>query len=78
MNSDLRIVFTKHAVLKLRQRGIRREMVTKTVMNPEKLVFEEKKYCAFRKFGRIYLKVVFKRLGGLAIIITQHFVKLIK
>lgn len=75
MNNDFRIIFTKHALLKLRQRGIKHALVIKTVLSPEKIVFENEKYCAFRKYGRIYLKVVFKRLGGLVIIITQHFVR---
>lgn len=78
MNKDFRIVFTKHAILKLRQRGIRRDWVQKTVTEPENITLENEKYCAFKKFGTIYLKVVFKRLGGLVIIITQHFVKLKK
>ena len=75
MSKDFRIVFTKHAILKLQQRKIRRDWVIKTIMESENITVKNEKYCAFRKFGTIYLKVVFKRLGGLVIVITQHFVR---
>lgn len=67
------IVFTKHALKKLRQRKIGRRLVIKTILKPEKLIFDGTQYNVYKKFGRLYLKVVFKKLGKLILVITQHW-----
>lgn len=69
---ELKVEFTRHALKKLKHRKLNEQYVIKTVLNPEKLILENSKFCAFRKYGRLYLKVIFKRLGNVAIIITQH------
>jgi len=39
-------------------------------------ILYENKYIAYRKFGKLYLKVVFGKVAeNMIIIITQHFVK---
>jgi len=72
------IIFTKHALRKLKQRGISRSTVIRAVFSPEKLILDGGKYLSYRRFGRLYLKVIFKRMGRSIIIITQHFVEKIK
>lgn len=70
-----KIIFTKHAEGKLRDRKILRGLVLRTVYAPEKIVVDFEKLCAFRQFGKKYLKVVFKRVDAVIIIITQYFVE---
>ena len=73
MKDDVKIIFTKHALGKLRQRNIKQKFVSETVLCPEKLIIcENTKYLAFKKYGKLYLKVVFKRIGKVIIVITQY------
>lgn len=53
------IVFTGHALLKLEQRSISQRLVIQTIDNPEKLTYDSvaEKFFAFRKFGKLYLRV---------------------
>ena len=75
MKSEIKVIFTKHANQKLLHRRINRNLVVKTVYNPTTLVIEGNKYHVYRKFGRLYLKVIFIRLGKVALVVTQYFVK---
>lgn len=73
------IIFTAHALIKLKQRNIRKELVVKTVKNPD----YEFSGCgdrkiAYKKFGKIYFKVIFRIEGKNIIIITQHWDKTFK
>lgn len=70
--NDLKIEFTRHALRKLEHRKISKRQVIETVLRPEKIILDGSKFCAFKKFGRLYLKVIFVRLGSVAIILTQH------
>ena len=73
MKDDIKIIFTKHAFRKLRQRNIKQKFVSETILCPEKLITNEgDKYYAFKKYGKLYLKVVFKRIGKVIIVITQY------
>lgn len=69
------IIFTDHSLLKLRQRNIPKKLVIETVNNPdcEGRGHSERKAC-FKKFGKLFLKVVYKNEGGDIVIITQHWV----
>ena len=73
------IIFTRHAILKLGHRGIKREMVIRTIRNPD---HAESSYgdrrVVFRRLGKLYLKVVFRQEGEDIIIITQHWIKKLK
>lgn len=71
-----RIVFTRHALLKLEQRRIPKRAIVATLSAPDKLTYDSaaEKFFAFRKFGGRYLKVVFVRERSLIIVLTQHFV----
>lgn len=76
--NDLKVEFTRHALKKLRHRKLRERDVIKTLLTPEKLVLDKNRFCAFRKFGKLYLKVIFVRLGNVAIILTQHLTDKLK
>lgn len=62
MDATEDIIFTKYALLKLRERNISKRLVAITVRSPQKMVFGGSKSHAFRKFGSKYLKVVFVRV----------------
>ena len=74
------IVFTRHATLKLGQRGIGKNLVVKTLKSPDRIIPTYRdRVAAFKKFRRIYLKVIFKKKNNDIIVITQHWVdKIVK
>lgn len=69
------IIFTKHAIIKLGQRKINKQFVLETIKNPNltkpSYNFREELY---KKFGKLYLKVVIKKRKGRIIILTVHWV----
>ena len=76
MDNKLSIIFSDHASKQLNERKINVKLIRLTVSYPAKLVLYENKYIAYRKFGKLYLKVVFGKVTeNMIIIITQHFVK---
>ena len=73
---ELSIIFSDHARKQLKERKLDAKLIRLTVTYPNKMVLYENKYFAYRKFGKLYLKVVFGKVAeNMIIIITQHFVK---
>lgn len=69
------IKFTRHAILKLKQRGITRSLVIKTINNPDKVLSTHgDRTAAFKKFRGLYLKVIFVKNDKIVTVITQHWV----
>jgi len=69
-----KLIFTRHALEKLAERKISKQMVESTIRAPMKLITDSGKFYAFRQFGKTYLKVIFVRVGGSIKVITQYFV----
>ena len=70
----MNIVFSKHSLLKLGQRGISREKVMDTLERPDYILPSySDRMKAYKKFGKLYLKVVFKREEGDIFVITQYW-----
>lgn len=67
------IIFTKHVLLKIKQRKIPENFIIKTILKPNKLVLDNNKYYAYRNFGKKYLKVVFVKINNSILIITAHW-----
>ena len=68
------IIFSQHALLKLEQRNISKLFVTRTLESPDyKFDSYKKRGIAYKKFGELYLKVIYKREGINIIVITQHW-----
>ena len=68
------IVLTRHALLKLKQRGISLKLVLKTLKSPDyKFPGYSGRKIAYKKFGKLYLKVIYKIEGKNFIVITQHW-----
>jgi hypothetical protein len=73
------IIFTKHALLKLNQRRIPKEAVIKTLKFPEYTCTSYSgRMIAYKKFDKLYLKVVYKPENKDIIVITQHWTDKIK
>ena len=73
------IIFTDNVRLKLSQRGISEEYVIETMEKPDE---ERPSYSTrmvrYKKFRKLYLKVVFEKEHGDFIVITTHWVEKIK
>ena len=71
----MRIIFTKHSIIKLEQRKINRQFVLETIKNPElvKLTYNYREEL-YRKFGKNYLKVVVKKVKVNILVLTTHWV----
>jgi hypothetical protein len=76
------IIFTNHALLKLKQRRISKTIVIKTLESPDyKFPSYSDRIIAYKKFDKLYLKVVYKIKEEDIVVITQHWIekpKLIK
>lgn len=73
------IIFTAHALLKLEQRNIKKELVIKSLKNPDyKFRGQSNRKIIYKKFSKRYFKVIFKKEGKNIIIITQHWDKTFK
>lgn len=69
------IIFTQHSLLKLHQRGLDRKLVLKALTNPDEVKQSYgKRLAAFKKFGKLYLKVIFIKENNNTFVITQHWV----
>lgn len=68
------IIFTQHALLKLKQRDISREMVAKTLNSfDHQFSTYGNREIRYKKFGGLYLKVVYKKEKGDIVVITQYW-----
>ena len=75
----MRIVFSDHALIKIGQRKISKELVIKATKNPDFLRpsygFREERY---KKFTKNYLKVVVIKEDEKMVVVTVHWVAKIK
>ena len=68
------IIFTNHALLKLKQRRISKTVVKNTLKSPDyKFPSYSGRMIAYKKFDKLYLKVVYKKEDNNIIVITQHW-----
>ena len=68
------IIFTNHSSLKLKQRGISKAVTIKTLKFPDyKFSSYNKRMVAYKKFDKIYLKVIYKIEERNIIVITKYW-----
>lgn len=68
------IIFTRHSLLKLEQRGISEVAVRKTLKAPDyKSPSYSDRMIAYKKFDKLYLKVIYRIEDGKIVVITQHW-----
>ncbi len=75
----MKIIFSTHAILKLGQRNISKQLVIEAVHFPDFLKptyhFREERY---KRFGKNWLKVVAIQEGNTLTVITVHWVAKVK
>lgn len=70
------IIFTNHALLKLKQRRISKTAVRETLKSPtHRAVSYSGRLIAYKKFDKLYLKVIYKIEEGDTVVVTQHWTK---
>lgn len=71
----MKIIFSNHSEIKIEQRKLSKELINKTVINPNFIIPSHgNRERAYKKFGKNYLEVVFIKEKELIIIITAHWV----
>lgn len=67
----MKIIFTKHALLRMSFRKITREMIEETLLNPHRTGIRYKaRLLAFRDFSHGTVKVVYSAQGDRALVIS--------
>ena len=70
----MKIIFSAHSLLKLKQRNIIKQKIIQTVKNPDVVLLSLlNRKMAYKKFGKLYLKVVFIKESYIIVIITQYW-----
>ena len=70
----MRIIFSEHSLLKLKQRSIAKQKVIQTIRNPDvALPSLSNRILAYKKFGALCLKVVFIEESDIIVVVTQHW-----
>ena len=70
----MRIIFSEHSLLKLKQRSIAKQKVIQTIRKPDAtLPSLSDRILVYKKFGALYLKVVFIKESDTIVVITQHW-----
>ena len=68
------IIFTSHAVLKLAQRKIPKTIVIKALNSPDhKFNSYSNRIIIYKRFDRLYLKVVYRIENNNIIVITKYW-----
>jgi len=70
----MKIIFSAHSLLKLKQRNIIKQKIIQTVKNPDVVLLSLlNRKMTYKKFGKLYLKVVFIEENDKIVIITQYW-----
>jgi len=68
------IIFTSHALLKLEQRKISQKLVKKALTSPDyKFTTYSNREIIYKKFDKLYLKIIYKEENQNIIVITQYW-----
>ena len=73
------IFFTQHALLKLKQRKISKKLVVEALKSPDNVLksYSDRKII-YKKFSRLYLKIIYREESENIVVITQYWIKTIK
>lgn len=75
LDNIMKIVFSDHAEIKIKQRKLSKDLVNETIVTPDFIVpgnFNRER--AYKKFRTQYLEVVFVKEGAVTIVVTAHWV----
>ena len=75
----MQIVFSEHALLKIRQRVLSKEKILETIDSPH---FVQPSYGGreewYRDFGKNHLKVVIMKENNIVVVVTAHWIARVK
>jgi len=66
------INYSTHSLVRIRERGLSKEMVGKVITNPDRLIQIEDLKKAFKQFDDSVVVVVYKEINNLPFIITAY------
>lgn len=66
------INYSTHSLVRIRERGLSKEMVGKVISNPDRLVHIEELKKAFKQFDDSVGVVVYKEINNIPFIITAY------
>ena len=66
------INYSTHSLVRIRERGLSKEMVGKVITNPDRLIQIEDLKKAFKQFEGSVVVVVYKEVNNLPFIITAY------
>lgn len=70
------IIFTNHSLLKAKQRNISKILIKNTLIYPyHRISGYSDRMIAYKKFDKLYLKVIYRIESKNIIVITQHWEK---
>lgn len=71
----IKIIFSNHAEIKIKQRMLSKELINETIITPDFIVpGNSNRERAYKKFRTQYLEVVFVKDGTVTIVVTAHWV----
>lgn len=71
----MKIIFSEHAEIKIKQRKLSKELINKTILAPDFIIpGNSNRERAYKKFRTQHLEVVFIKDGVVTIVITAHWV----
>lgn len=75
----MKIIFSGHSEIKIKQRELSKELINKTVIAPDFIIpSHNNRERAYKKFGKLYLEVVFVKEKEIIVVITAHWVEKFK
>ena len=75
----MKIIFSDHSEIKIKQRELSKELISKTVIAPDFIIPSYNNLeRAYKQFGKLYLEVIFVKEEEILIIITAHWVEKFK
>jgi len=75
----MKIVFSNHSEIKLKQRRISKDVVIRTLISPDLVQLSYGgRQTVFKNFGRNFMAVTFIKENDDIVVITQHWVAKIK
>ena len=73
------IFFTQHSLLKLKHRKVSKNLVIEALENPDYVLKSySDREIVYKKFNKLYLKVIYREESENIVVITQYWTKIIK
>ena len=67
------LLFSRHARLRMLERGIKENLIIETVENPDNLIEWNNQHMAVKQLGKIVLLVIYSKSDSIEFVITVIF-----